>query len=723
MPHHAPIRPRASTLARRALLALLLLLVGAPSASASPLDDAASAFERQTGAKLVFERGDLPRGDWYDKLPVLARQRQLKADRLLLDEARKYPRGFLGDIGLDAVGVFAACVSDHDDGYHSWDETHGGYLYYGVWNGRDGIAAAYYTDGQLPLTFHHEVFHAVDAARDGVGDRVANFTADDARFAAAISGREPYPAARIARADLDRLAAVGRGRQLDDAVAHYATKSPGEDQAETARWMMTNLADALVQVAREPELAGSQRILHLLHEYESATKRGPGLAWFVDVALGRSASAQVAGPRDPEVARLVALAGGPLADSDDVATARRLLARFAAGAVDGLGRSDRAHLAGAALALTPRLGHARARANDDETTFTVWVAQSYDGGANDLLRADVAAIGDDARALSAIARATGGVDDGALTRAQLRALRTLARYYAYIGRRWSVTAGTRGAFDDARGTIVRSLPRSADALAEVLDDAPLTTLAAQLTADGGVAGGEAPVARPAAPSREPAPASRRASRDNPYIDKVDEKISDPATRAAIRAVQPATVKLGGGSGVNLASEGLVLTNAHVAKRVGARYTVHFPSGDSFTGTTVAVDDTLDLALLTLSGAKNLPIAPIARRAPRVGDFVCIIGHPGTSTPDGEATGYQRWHVSTGKIRGFLADPLGDQSLGRTKHDSWTYWGHSGSPLFNRSGAVIALHNSWDSTTAMRHAVTWQAVVHFLEEHDASYVSR
>ncbi|TNF35872.1 MAG: serine protease, partial [Deltaproteobacteria bacterium] len=233
----------------------------------------------------------------------------------------------------------------------------------------------------------------------------------------------------------------------------------------------------------------------------------------------------------------------------------------------------------------------------------------------------------------------------------------------------------------------------------------------------------APVARPAPAEPAPAARPRRVTADNPYLHKVDEAIRDARVRAAIRAVQPAAVKLGGGSGVNLAPEGLILTNAHVAKRVGARYAVLFPDGRSFSGHTIAVDDTLDLALLSLADAADLPIAPVAKRAPRVGDFVAAIGQPGTSTPDGAPTGYERWHVSTGEIRGFLDDPLGDQSLGRTKHDAWTYWGHSGSPLFNRSGAIVALHNSWDSTTAMRHAVTWQAVVHFLEEHDAHYVSR
>ena len=68
-------------------------------------------------------------------------------------------------------------------------------------------------------------------------------------------------------------------------------------------------------------------------------------------------------------------------------------------------------------------------------------------------------------------------------------------------------------------------------------------------------------------------------------------------------------------------------------------------------------------------------------------------------------------------------PLDDQGLGGTKHDAWTYWGHSGSPLFDDHGRIVALHNSWDSSTAMRHAVRHEAIVHFLAEHDVPHQVR
>jgi V8-like Glu-specific endopeptidase len=79
-------------------------------------------------------------------------------------------------------------------------------------------------------------------------------------------------------------------------------------------------------------------------------------------------------------------------------------------------------------------------------------------------------------------------------------------------------------------------------------------------------------------------------------------------------------------------------------------------------------------------------------------------------------------VSTGVVRGYLPNRLGTQSLGRMKHDAWTYWGHSGSPLFNALGEIVGIHNSWDSTTAMRHAVPFEALRSFLKRGHKDLIS-
>lgn len=501
---------------------LALALAPLPAAAAPPTRptpapvDPLADFEAWTGARLLFTRNGTAPEVLYATTPELDAAGRRAAARILAAEARHYPKGALAAIGLKTVSVFAGCGDPDGDGYRPWVDSLNGYRYFGRWHRVGAIAACYYTDSQLPLTFHHEVFHHVDASKGGQTTS-AFFTEDDARFADAVSLARPYPALDLDPRTLDALRAVSTGEVLEESVGKYSEKGAGEDQAETARWFQGHLADGLIQAAQRPELAGSQRILHLLREYKKAL---PSLtaAWFASVALGESPS---------------------------------------------------------------------------ELT------------------------------------------------------------------------SQKGSRDEVE-------------------------------------------ARPRTPRVAP-----DVQRDNPYLAKVDAEIADPAWRKAIRQVQPATVRLGGGSGVNIDPSGLILTAGHVSDNVGDRFTVAFPDGRTFKGVTIASDHFLDLGLVRLEGARDLPIAALAAAAPEVGDPVAIVGQPGTRTPGGEPTGYQPWHVSVGEIRGFLPDILGKQSLGRTKHDAWTYWGHSGSPLFDTRGRIIALHNSWDSKTAMRHAVPWEAIRLFL----------
>ena len=592
------------------LVVVLLPLLPTPDVGAqsgNQLDELVATFEAETGARLVFEDDRLPDGAWFEIKRELDEAGRIAAARIAIAEARNLPRGHLGKMGLEVIGVFEGLASHDGDGFRPWSKALGGYRYFGQWNGADAVIAAFYSDEQLPLTFHHEVFHHLDEAGDGFGD-------DDARLADALDGDAPYPAAAIDAADLAALEAIAGGDVLEEAVSDYAAKAPGEDQAETARWMMSHLPDALVQVARRPELAGSQRILHVLGQYAST---GADLAWFVDVALGRDALRAV---------------------------------RDRAGALDAELR-------------------ARIAPGGD---FVVWGREDADG-VNQTLRGDIARFGRVARSLR---RAADGIPGaGEIVAAHLTAdLELLEAYRDHIAARWTISAGTERAFARARQALL----------------------------DG--------IAEPASP-------------DNPYLDKVDAEIADPDVRAAIRRVQPAAVRIGGGSGVNLDPRGVILTAAHVVDALGTTLTVKFPDGTEVTAETTAYDATLDLAVLEVDGAAGLAWAPIAADAPATGTAVIVVGQPGTRTPDGDPTGYQPWHVSTGEIRGFRGQPLGDQSLGGTKHDAWTYWGHSGSPLFDETGRIVALHNSWDSTTAMRHAVRHEAIVHFLDEHSIRYTAR
>jgi hypothetical protein len=269
-----------------------VLLVGVTSSLSGrepPVETVAQsqkAFAEYSGARLVFAAKDLPEGTYHDAMPSLDAKGQLRASRIALREVRKLPPRYLEKMGLKAVGVFAACVSNQGDGFRPFDEQLKGYRFFGIYNGKTAVAAAYYSDAQLPATLHHEIFHHVDATLRGETKYTINFVRDE-RFQAALSGAEPYRALRVAAVDLAALKKLSAGRVLEGAVSKYAEKSVGEDKAETARYLMTALPDALVQMATRPELAGSQRLLHVLHKYGQATSDGPGIEWFVSVALGR----------------------------------------------------------------------------------------------------------------------------------------------------------------------------------------------------------------------------------------------------------------------------------------------------------------------------------------------------------------------------------------------------------------------------------------------------
>lgn len=267
----------------------LSLLIVVPSfvRAEESLPQLEKAFTDYCGCRLVFAAKDLPQGDYHDRMPSLDADRRLRAARIALREIRKLPPRYLEKMGLKAVGIFAACISNQGDGFRPYDQALKGYRFFGIYNGKNALAAAYYSDAQLPTTLHHEIFHHVDATLHGQTRYTVNFVRDE-RFAAALSGAERYPALRLVETDLANLRKLSKGNILEKAVSSYAEKSVGEDKAETARYLMTALPDALVQMATRPELSGTQRMLHVLHRYEQAIPDGPRDAWFVSVALGRS---------------------------------------------------------------------------------------------------------------------------------------------------------------------------------------------------------------------------------------------------------------------------------------------------------------------------------------------------------------------------------------------------------------------------------------------------
>ncbi|QIX00307.1 hypothetical protein AMS68_005824 [Peltaster fructicola] len=173
-----------------------------------------------------------------------------------------------------------------------------------------------------------------------------------------------------------------------------------------------------------------------------------------------------------------------------------------------------------------------------------------------------------------------------------------------------------------------------------------------------------------------------------------------------------------GTAVCIAPGGLLLTCSHcLGIVVQARCT--------------AWDGVRDLALLQIVAAEraeqasNLRIwscAKIGTIMPKVSTRLLCVGHPGSEDLEhsraGVATGYDVIHVSEGRYRGCdVGQDIQDNSeIGALMHDCWTYWGHSGAPLIERStGLLVGLHSSWDDETGMRRGVALEAVIAFLAE--------
>ena len=143
---------------------------------------------------------------------------------------------------------------------------------------------------------------------------------------------------------------------------------------------------------------------------------------------------------------------------------------------------------------------------------------------------------------------------------------------------------------------------------------------------------------------------------------------------------------GSGSGFIIDNQGFILTNNHVIESA-SRITVTLADGRVFRGEVVGVDPAIDVALLRISGASNLPEAPLGNSDElRVGEWVCAIGNP---------LGYH--HSVTAGVVSFIGRKLFDPSLDDyIQTDAAINFGNSGGPLINSRGEVIGINSAISS---------------------------
>ncbi|MDY0813510.1 S1C family serine protease [Kitasatospora purpeofusca] len=243
----------------------------------------------------------------------------------------------------------------------------------------------------------------------------------------------------------------------------------------------------------------------------------------------------------------------------------------------------------------------------------------------------------------------------------------------------------------------------------------VTAVAAVAAVLGGVTGGVVAAQGHGSASRTGTVAGPVAARSDGSAD-----VAAVAAAAAPSVVQITVQTANGtatGTGVILTSGGQILTNYHVVSGAadGGRITVAFHDGSTATAALTGTDKSLDAAVITASGARQLTPAVLGDSAAvSVGDPVVAIGNPegltGTVTSGIISAEHREVTVqldegTTSGNGGFgLPDLPGlrgstPQNGGRTatyqafQTDAALNPGNSGGPLINASGQVIGINSA------------------------------
>src|SRR5436305_12059477 len=140
-----------------------------------------------------------------------------------------------------------------------------------------------------------------------------------------------------------------------------------------------------------------------------------------------------------------------------------------------------------------------------------------------------------------------------------------------------------------------------------------------------------------------------------------------------------------GSGFIFASDGQILTNAHVIERAH-RIQVTLADGRKFDAGLVGSDPDVDVAVLRI-GADHLPVAELGRAPLRVGQLVIAVGNPYGLN----------WTVTAGVVSALgrtLNAPGVHKMTNLIQTDTSINPGNSGGPLVDSMGRVVGI------TTAM-----------------------
>jgi S1-C subfamily serine protease len=144
---------------------------------------------------------------------------------------------------------------------------------------------------------------------------------------------------------------------------------------------------------------------------------------------------------------------------------------------------------------------------------------------------------------------------------------------------------------------------------------------------------------------------------------------------------------GQGSGFIIDRDGIILTNAHVVDKAD-KVTIALKDGRSFEGKVQGIDTVTDLAVVKVTGAKDLPVATLGDSARiKVGDWAIAVGNP-LGLDNTVTLGI----ISTLK-RSSAAVGMTDKRLDFIQTDAAINPGNSGGPLLNAKGEVIGINTA------------------------------
>ena len=186
-------------------------------------------------------------------------------------------------------------------------------------------------------------------------------------------------------------------------------------------------------------------------------------------------------------------------------------------------------------------------------------------------------------------------------------------------------------------------------------------------------------------------------------DQIAKELRDRQVRVqgTVEKVFPSVVGLvvrdGGGSGVIVNKDGLILTAAHVTNRAGEKVHVYLSDGRRVMATSLGADHRRDAAMVKIdppktdsetddpsNEAKEWPFAEISDEPLQLGEWVVAMGHPGGYALERSAP------IRVGRVIKLAdTDGIGKRFFAT---DCTITMGDSGGPAFDLNGRVIGIHS-------------------------------